>query len=70
MTACIEKALDEPGAVICEMMLSTEQITEPKVSSRKLDNGQMVSAPLEDMAPFLPRDELERNLLIPPVSYE
>jgi hypothetical protein len=26
----------------------------------------MVTAPLEDMAPFLPREELARNLLIPP----
>ena len=62
---CIEWALAQPHACICEIMLSPLQITEPKASSRKLPNGQMVSAPLEDMAPFLSREELAENMLIP-----
>ena len=47
------------------MMLSTTQITEPKAASKKLPNGQMASAPLEDMAPFLSEDELKENMFIP-----
>lgn len=70
MAECIEKALNNSGPVICEMMLSTNQITEPKASSKKLDNGQMISAPLEDMAPFLPKEELEENMFIPLVKFE
>ncbi len=71
MVDCIEKALSHQAEpVICEMMLSTDQITEPKASSKKLDNGQMVSAPLEDMAPFLPKEELKENMFIPLVNYE
>lgn len=58
-------ALSQEKACICEMMLSTNQVTEPKVSSKRLDNGQMVSAPLEDMAPFLAAEELEKNMYIP-----
>jgi acetolactate synthase-1/2/3 large subunit len=34
----------------------------PKLSSRKLEDGRMVSSPLHDMAPFLPRDELAANM--------
>jgi len=56
-------ALD--GPVICEVVVTTSQATEPKSSSKRLDDGRMVSAPLEDMAPFLPREELEANMLIP-----
>ena len=52
------------------MMLSTEQITEPKGASKKLADGQMVSAPLEDMAPFLPFEELKENMFIPLITEE
>ena len=46
-------------------MLDLAQPFAPKLSSRKLDDGRMVSAPLEDMAPFLSRDELRANMLVP-----
>lgn len=47
------------------MMLSTTQITEPKASSKKMPDGKMVSAPLEDLAPFLSEEELKKNMYIP-----
>jgi acetolactate synthase-1/2/3 large subunit len=47
------------------MMLSVKQVTEPKAASKRLPNGQMISAPLEDMAPFLDREELVKNMYIP-----
>ena len=50
---------------IYEIKVSPLQSTMPKTATRKLDNGQMVSTPLEDMAPFLSRDELRENMLIP-----
>ena len=49
---------------MCEIFVSTEQIFEPKNSARRLDDGTMVSAPLEDLAPFLPREELAENMFI------
>ena len=61
----IAAALKTPGPVLCEVMLDRAQGFEPKLSSKKLPDGRMVTAPLEDMAPFLPRDEFKRNLLIP-----
>jgi len=46
-------------------MLDPAQPFAPKLSSKKLPSGKMVSAPLEDLAPFLPRDEFAANMLVP-----
>jgi len=54
-----------PGPVLCDVVLDVEQLFEPKLSSKKMDDGKMVSAPLEDMFPFLDKKELLSNLLIP-----
>jgi acetolactate synthase-1/2/3 large subunit len=64
--AQIAEALAANEPILCEVMLDRAQGFEPKLSSRKLDDGRMVTAPLEDMAPFLPREEFRQNLLIPP----
>lgn len=61
----IDWALNQRKPCICEMMLSTKQITEPKVASKKLNNGRLVSATLENMAPFLDENELKENMYIP-----
>jgi acetolactate synthase I/II/III large subunit len=57
--------LDAPGPALAEVMLDPSQGFEPRQSSRSLPDGRIVSAPLEDMFPFLERDELRENLLIP-----
>lgn len=64
MEDAVRWAMEHEAACICEMMLSTNQVTEPKAASKKLPDGSMVSAPLEDMAPFLPEEELKQNMLI------
>ena len=48
--------------------LDRSQTFEPKLSSKRLPDGTMVTAPLEDMAPFLERDEFLKNMIIKPVS--
>ncbi|MEG2653429.1 MAG: thiamine pyrophosphate-binding protein, partial [Ruthenibacterium sp.] len=53
------------GAAIGEVFVSAEQVFEPKAASKRLPDGTMVSPPLEDLAPFLSREELARNMLIP-----
>jgi acetolactate synthase-1/2/3 large subunit len=58
LPAAIRAMLDAPGAQLLEVVLDKEQAFAPKLSSRRLEDGTMVSSPLEDMAPFLPRDEL------------
>ena len=49
---------------MCEIMVDTNQVFEPKSASKKLPDGTMVSAPLEDLKPFLDRKELEENMII------
>lgn len=61
----IRQALETQGAVICEIFVTKYQRTEPKLASRKLEDGRMVSASLEDMYPFLPREEMKENMYIP-----
>ncbi|HQT38987.1 MAG TPA: thiamine pyrophosphate-binding protein [Acidocella sp.] len=63
MAAAISAVLNKAGPQFCEVMLDPEQVFSPKLSSRKLDDGRMVSSPLEDMAPFLSREELAENML-------
>ena len=65
----LDAVLASPGPVLCEVMLDPEQQFEPKLSSKVLPDGRMVSAPLEDLFPFLDRDELLSNLLVPPMEY-
>ncbi len=61
----MREALLKPLPAIIEVHCSTLQKTEPKAASRKLPDGSFVSSPLEDMAPFLSREELRDNLEIP-----
>ncbi len=64
----IKSALIHPGPALVEVMLDPDQITSPRLTSRQLPDGSMVSSPLEDLWPFLDRDELEKNLSIVPSS--
>jgi acetolactate synthase-1/2/3 large subunit len=58
-------ALATEGPSICEVMLDPQQSFAPKAASRRLEDGRMVSSPLEDLAPFLERSELAANMQIP-----
>ena len=60
----LDAVLGYPSYCICQIYVTKEQITSPKVSSRKLPNGSFASATLEDMSPFLSREELAQNMYI------
>ena len=57
----IQAVLDMDGPVICEAVLDYTQNFEPKLSSKVLDDGRIVSPSIDDMFPFLPKEEYERN---------
>ncbi len=59
-------ALEGLSPRLCHIHLKPNQPFAPKAAARRLDDGSFVSAPLEDLAPFLPRNELAENLLTPP----
>jgi len=61
----IREVLDYTGPCICEVMVQPDQTIGPRVSSRLGKDGAMVSTPLEDLSPFLEREELRTNMLIP-----
>lgn len=61
----VRQVLQSPGPMVCEVMISPEQFTAPRVASMQRADGSMVSKPLEDMWPFLERAEFETNMLIP-----
>lgn len=58
----ISQVLKEKSYALCEVFVTKYQKTQPRTSSRKLEDGSLVSASLEDMYPFLPREELEENM--------
>lgn len=66
----ISKVLQHDGYVMCEVFVTTTQKFEPKSATKKLDDGTLISPPLEDMAPFLSREELAENMYIPMLPEE
>ena len=58
LPTAIRSTLASDGPALCEVILDKTQGFAPKLASRRLDDGTMVSPALEDMAPFLPREEL------------
>lgn len=59
--AGIEKMLKTQGPILVEAVVDPSQNFEPKLSSKVLPDGRIVSAELDDMFPFLPREEYEKN---------
>ena len=65
MKEAVDKALSTDGCVFTEIFTDTKQVWEPKSSTKRLEDGTLVSPPLEDLAPFLPREELKKIMAIP-----
>ena len=70
MKSVVEKALSMNGPVFIEIFTDTKQVWEPKSSTKRLEDGTLVSPPLEDLAPFLPREELKKIMQIPLMDEE
>ena len=60
----INEVLNAEGPVFCEVFVDWHQEFAPKSSSKVLPSGQIVSTAVDDMAPFLDRDEYEGNHII------
>lgn len=60
----VNELLNADGCCILEAFCDIKQFFEPKSSTRRLEDGTLVSPPLEDLAPFLSREELAQNMLI------
>ena len=59
MDQVIDWLLHTDGPAICEVLIDKTQFFAPKLSSKKLPDGSVVSPPLEDMYPFLSETEMQ-----------
>ena len=57
--------LNEELYSFMEVFVSTTQLFEPKNDAKILEDGTLYSPPLEDLSPFLSKEELEANMYIP-----
>lgn len=64
----IRKVMDFPNAVICEVMCIRNQEIIPSVSAFTKEDGTIVSKPLEDMYPFLDREEFSKEMIVKPID--
>lgn len=67
LDAAIKIALSTPGPFILDVVTPADQLIVPTVSSILDDKGVMRSRPLEDMFPFLSREEFKSNMFIEPI---
>lgn len=64
----IKDVLEKDGPFLCEIMMDPKQPLMPKVSSFIRSDGKLISKPMEDMYPFLDRDEFYENMIIDPIK--
>ena len=63
LSASLKSVLGTAGPVFCVVRMPGFLNFTPKLSSKRLPDGRLVSAPLEDMFPFLEREEFEKHML-------
>ena len=64
LTEQIQQALQTTGPLVCEVILPSQYMFAPKLSSERKPDGRLVTKPMEDMFPFLDRDEFKENMII------
>jgi acetolactate synthase I/II/III large subunit len=64
----LDKVFTIKGPVLCEIICPEDQEVIPTVSSAKRSDGSMVSKPIEDMYPFLDREEFREQMIIKPIN--
>jgi acetolactate synthase-1/2/3 large subunit len=60
----LDGILSHEGRLICEVFVTIDQLFEPRSATKKLPDGKLFSPPLEDLYPFLDRDEFRKNMYI------
>ena len=60
----LRRELDKPGPALFNVCLDPSQGFEPRLRSRILPDGKILTPNLEDMYPFLDADELASNMLV------
>lgn len=66
----LKKVIRTKGPVICILQMAKMIEIIPKMGSKVLPDGRMVSRPMEEMYPYLSEKEMEKQMIIKPVSYK
>jgi acetolactate synthase I/II/III large subunit len=61
----LQRVLSLPGPVVCDVQVIPDEIRMPRLSSMQRADGSFISKPLEDLWPFLDREEFRANMLVP-----
>ncbi len=64
----IKEAINSEGPTIVDIILHPLQPFMPRVISERKPDGKLISKPLEDMWPFLAREEFLREMIVKPVE--
>ena len=64
----VRRVLETPGPVICDVHVIPDEVRGPRISTMQRPDGSLVSKPLEDLWPFLDREEFFANMIIPPLE--
>jgi acetolactate synthase-1/2/3 large subunit len=64
----VRGVLETPGPVVCDVHVIPDEVRGPRLSSMQRPDGSMVSKPLEDLWPFLDREEFRANMIVPPLE--
>lgn len=61
----IRETLDTNGPAFCEILIDEHAVFAPKLGAKAHPDGRITSPPLEDLSPFLSREELQANMVNP-----
>lgn len=64
----VRRVLETPGPIVCDVRVIPDEARGPRLSSAQKPDGSFVSKPLEDLWPFLDRQEFLANMIVPPVE--
>lgn len=65
LEAGLETVLAHEGPILCDIHVTPNESLWPKAIAVPQADGTMLSMPLEDMTPLLPREELRAQMLVP-----
>jgi acetolactate synthase-1/2/3 large subunit len=63
----VRRVLDMTGPVVCDVHVVPDEMRAPRLQSYQKPDGSFVSKPLEDLFPFLPREEFMANMIVEPL---
>jgi acetolactate synthase-1/2/3 large subunit len=67
LRAEVRRVLDMQGPVVCDVNVLPDELRAPRLQSYQKPDGSFVSKPLEDLFPFLPREEFLANMIVEPL---